>query len=66
MPPGRWVNAQFPVSDVFDFERVILGAKIQVVIAGDDNGAGLDGSQSSFKVAIVGLLAADIPLLPTA
>ena len=62
--PGGIVNSKLTLLDVRDFELVVGGLEIEIVIAGDDSRSGLDCTQCRFKDALIGWLFADIALLP--
>ena len=53
MAPGGFEDAQFAVRDMLDFELVVLGAKIEVVVADDDDGAGTYRVQRRLEIALV-------------
>ncbi len=64
MPPGGSINSKFSVGDMFDFYLVVFRAKIQVIVADNDDRPGLDRMQRCPEVMAVLLVCTDIAALP--
>ena len=56
MSPGRLVNAQLTSANVFDFELVVLGTKIQIIVADDDDGFCLDRVKGGPEIILIKII----------
>ena len=64
MSPRRFIDSEFTIGYVFNFDLVVLWREIQIVIASDDDGFCLDCRQRSFEIMLLQIVGADISTLP--
>ena len=64
MAPGGRENAQLGIRHGPDLGGVVVGRKVEVAVTRHDDSAGAEGAQRTLEVAAVGIVRADVAVLP--